>query len=160
MKYLVRAIKYLVWFFLIFAIMVAILRFSGTAGESVEEMFRGGYKSLLEIAAIFAVLAALYPLTGFRKIYTVIPGEFKDIRDRIVDYMASKGYGIETEDGENMTFRLRSKATAVAKMWEDRMTFTRQEGGYDIEGLRRDVVRISRGLEYKFKDNTDDYSKS
>ena len=160
MKYLVRAIKYLVWFALIFVIIIAILRFSGTAGGSVEEMFREGYKSLLEIAALFVIFAALYPLTGFRKIYAVIPGEFKDIREGIVDYMATKGYGLETENGEDMTFRLRSKGAAAAKMWEDRMTFTRQEGGYDIEGLRRDVVRIVGGLEYKFRDNSDNYSKS
>ena len=160
MKYLLRAIKYLIWFALVFAVLLAILRFSGTAGDSVEEMFRGGYKSLLQIAVIFAVLAAVYPLTGFRKVYAVIPGEFKDIRDGIVDYMASKGYGLETENREDMSFRLRSKAAAVAKMWEDRITFTRQEGGYDIEGLRRDVVRFARGLEYKFRNNSDDYSKS
>ena len=48
----------------------------------------------------------------------------------------------------------------MAKMWEDRLTFTRQPGGYDIEGLRRIVVRIAGGLEYKFRKETDDYSKS
>lgn len=160
MKYLSRAVKYLIWFVLIFLIMIALLRVTGSAGGSVEEMFRGGYKSLLEIAVIFTVFAALYPLTGFRKQYAVIPGEFKDIREGIVDYMASKGYVVESENGEDMTFRLRSKGAAMAKMWEDRLTFTRQPGGYDIEGLRRIVVRIAGGLEYKFRKETDDYSKS
>ena len=74
--------------------------------------------------------------------------------------MASKGYVVESENGEDMTFRLRSKGAAMAKMWEDRLTFTRQPGGYDIEGLRRIVVRIAGGLEYKFRKETDDYSKS
>ncbi len=160
MKYLVRAVKYLIWFCLILAIMIAILKVSGSAGDSVGEMFRGGYRSLLQIAALFVVFAALYPLTGFRKQYAVIPGEFKDIREGIVDYMASKGYVVESENGEDMTFRLRSKGAAAAKMWEDRLTFTRQQGGYDIEGLRRDVVRIVGGLEYRFRNDTDNYSKS
>ena len=74
--------------------------------------------------------------------------------------MASKGYVVESESVEDMTFRLRSKGAAAAKMWEDRLTFTRQQGGYDIEGLRRDVVRIVGGLEYRFRNDTDNYSKS
>ena len=50
-----------------------------------------------------------------------------------------------------MTFRLRSKFSALFKMFEDRITMTRELGGFEVEGLTKEVVRIVGGLEYKFR---------
>ena len=44
-------------------------------------------------------------------------------------------------------------------MWEDRITMTKEPGGFVVEGLRRDIVRLISFLEFKFNNN-DDYSKS
>lgn len=38
-------------------------------------------------------------------------------------------------------------------MLEDRITMTRTLGGFEVEGLTKDVVRIIGGLEYKFRRN-------
>ena len=46
-------------------------------------------------------------------------------------------------------------------MYEDRITMIHEPGGFQMEGLRKDLVRIISFLEYKFKDNSEDeYSKS
>ena len=161
MKYLIRSLKYFVWFVLILAITLAILTALGLVEANLESMFRDGTKSLWQIAALFFILALIYPISGFRKQKAVIPGEFGEIRDKIVGLMGQRGYVLEKEDGENMSFRLETKFRQAMKMFEDRITMTREPGGFNVEGLRREVVRIISFLEYKFKeDGEDTYSKS
>lgn len=160
MKYLVRSVKYFIWFALILAIIMMIMGFLGIVEFNLESMFRDGMKSVWQIVILFAVVALVYPLTGFRKIDVIIPGEFSEIRDKFLRIMESKDYVLETEKGEDMTFRLRSKALRAFKMFEDRITFTRTPTGFEAEGLRKIVVRIVSALEYAFRnEEKDDYSK-
>ena len=65
--------------------------------------------------------------------------------------MESKGYKIEHEEGENMTFRNRLFINKLSRMYEDRITFTRELGGFSVEGLRKDTIRIIYGLENAFR---------
>ena len=160
MKYFVRAVKYFVWFCVILAIIMAILALLGIVEPDPQSMFREGMKSVWQIAILFAVISVFYPLSGFMKKEVFIPGGYPDIRDGIIRCMESKGYVLETEEGENMTFRLRSKALRALKMFEDRITLTRTPTGFQAEGLRKIVIRIAGALEYAFKDDRqDDYSK-
>ncbi len=160
MKYLVRSVKYFIWFALILAIIMMIMGFLGIVEFNLESMFRDGMKSVWQIVILFAVVALVYPLTGFRKYDVIIPGEFSEIRDKFLRIMESKDYVLETEEGEDMTFRLRSKALRAFKMFEDRITFTRTPTGFEAEGLRKIVVRIVSALEYAFRnEEKDDYSK-
>lgn len=119
--------------------------------SNIELMFRNGYNSLWHIALMFAVVSAFYPMLGFMKKEALIPGEYKDIRPAIVEYMQEKGYALETENGENLNFRLRNGINRLSRMYEDRISFIRNFSGFQVEGLRKDVVRIVYGLEYKFR---------
>jgi hypothetical protein len=153
MKYAIRAIKYFIYFTLLLVIIMAVLVFIGAVKADLDLMFRGGVNSLWQIALLFAVVAAFYPKFGFISRNVQLGGEYKDLRDGIIEYMEARGYRLETEDGENLTFRLRSKFSAIFKMLEDRITMTRTLGGFEVEGLTKDVVRIIGGLEYKFRRN-------
>ena len=117
-------------------------------------MFRDGWKSVAYIAVLFGAVAAFYPKFGFITKDVVIPGGYSDIRDGVVEVMESRGYRLESEEGEDMTFRLRSKVSAIFKMLEDRITLTRTEGGFAAEGLTKEVVRIAGALEYRFRDRS------
>ena len=119
--------------------------------SNIELMFRNGYNSLWHIALMFAVVSAFYPMLGFMKNEALIPGEYKDIRPAIVEYMQEKGYALENENGENLNFRLRNGINRLSRMYEDRISFIRNFSGFQVEGLRKDVVRIVYGLEYKFR---------
>ena len=160
MKYIVRAVKYFIWFILILAIMLCIMAMLGIVEANPEAMFRDGLKSVWQIAALFLVVSLIYPLSGFMKKDVVIPGEYPEIRDGVIKCMESKGYVLESEEGEDMKFRLRSKAARAFKMFEDRITLTRTSSGFEAEGLRKIVVRIAGALEYHFRENGQDgYSK-
>ena len=53
----------------------------------------------------------------------------------------------EKEEGENLSFRNRSFLNRLSRMLEDRITLTRTLGGFEVEGLRKDTIRIIYGLE-------------
>lgn len=160
MRYLIRSLKYFVWFTVILCITMGIMVALGVVDADPKLMFRDGMKSVWQIAVLFFVVALVYPLTGFRKINAVVPGEYNEVRDKVVSFMESKGYYLETEEGEMMTFRLRSKVGAFLKMNEDRVTFVKEPGGFVVEGLRKVTIRLVSGLEYKFRDEgNDSYSK-
>ena len=67
MKYVVRAIKYFIWFALILTLTMVIMAALGLVDPKPELMFREGMKSVWQIAILFGVVAFVYPMTGFRK---------------------------------------------------------------------------------------------
>ncbi len=156
MRYFVRAVKYFIYFSVLFAVIIAALVFAGVVKADISLMFRDGYRSLWQIALLFAFVSAFYPKFGFIKRSVLLNGEYSLLRGGIVEYMEARGYRLENEDGENLTFRLRSKFSALFKMFEDRITLTRKLGGFEAEGLTKDVVRIVGGLEYKFRVTDED----
>ena len=153
LKYIIRAIKYFFYFAILLTIILTILIMAHVVDGNIETLFRNGYKSLWDIAIMFACVAAIYPIFGFMKRTTIIPGEYGAIRDEVVKYMENRGYRLEKEDGENMTFRMRNILNRIFKMCEDRITFTRTLGGFEVEGLRKDTIRIIYGLENAFRHN-------
>ena len=151
MKYLVRAIKYFFYFAIILAVILGVLVLIGFVEPHPEQLLRNGWKSLWQIAALFAVVSAVYPRFGFVRRSLMIPGEYSELRTGIIDYMESRGYRLDREEGENLTFRLRSTFNALTRMLEDRITLTRSFGGFEVEGITKDVVRVIYGLENRFR---------
>ena len=151
MKYIVRVLKYFVFITVVMALILLVLALLGFVEKDVDSMFRNGWKSIWQIALMFLVVAALYPRFGFCKRGAIIPGAYEDIRPGIVRYMAGRGYEIEKEEGENLSFRLKSPLQRFLKLlFEDRITFTRDRAGFYVEGRTKDVVRIVSGLEALF----------
>ena len=151
MKYLVRAIKYFAYLAIILCIFIVLLSVFGLVGNSLDEIFRDGAQSLLKIAGILVIFAAIYPRLGFGTRNVFIPGAYDEIRGGIVDVMHDRGYVLEAEEGENLKFRIQSPVTRVFRMFEDRITFTRLATGFELEGPSKDLVRIISALEYKVR---------
>lgn len=151
LKYIVRAVKYFFYFSILLCVFMYILVLLHVVDGNIETMFKNGYDSLWQIAAMFAVISAIYPQFGFVRKDAYLPGESSEVRPLVVEYMESRNYTLESEDGENMTFRSRSAFNRITRMYEDRITFTRDLGGYLVEGLRKDVIRLIYGLENKYR---------
>ena len=152
MKYIIRAVKYFIYFCVLLAIMLGILILAhATEANNIQDLFKDGYNSLLKIGVMFACIAAIYPIFGFQKKEAIIPGEYKEIRGGVIEFLESRGYKLESEQGEDLTFRYRSPVNRLFRMYEDRITLTRSISGFDVEGLRKDVVRLVHGLEQKMR---------
>lgn len=153
MKYLVRALKYLVYFFFIFLIIVGviwILTIKKTQGLSFMELFREG--SLPQMGIFFIVVAAIYPALGFvkRKMYT--NKEFSEYTDLIKEMMSAMEYELESEEATKLSFRMTRTGYRISRMWEDRITFDWSENPAIVDGLRKDVDRIVRNIDYKIRE--------
>ena len=135
---------------ILFVILYALSAFHVVGGR-VDEIFRNGKDSLWQIAVILAVFSALYPSMGFGRRTAVIPGSYQEIRADVLQIMVSKGYKLEKEEGENLSFRHRSPVRKATRMFEDRLTFTRTISGFEIEGPVKDSVRVISALEYRFR---------
>ena len=155
MKYLVRVIKYFIYITVIVTVILTVLVLLKLVSPDINVMFRNGYDSLWQIALAFLGVSSFYPKFGYTSRGVILPGEPEEIRTGIKDYMLDRGYELEKEEGEDMTFRLASGLKRAAKMWEDRVTFSRYVSGYYIEGITKEVTRIASNLEYKYR-NTDE----
>ena len=149
MKYFIRAVKYFFYFAFLTTAIVLVLVATGMASSNIDELFEGGYNALWKMAIFFAVVGAVYPKLGFisRKIY--IQKGKDEIRDAAVEYMSERSYGFESETPDSMTFRYRGTIGRLTRMYEDRIILTRTEDGYIMEGLRKDVMKLATGLEYR-----------
>lgn len=155
MKYLRRAVKYFIQMTVVVVVIMAVLMLLGVVSPDINVAFRNGWKSVWMILAVLACISAVYPLFGYSARDLVAPGEFDELRDKIVSYMESKGYVLSCEEGENLTFHLSSPLGRLTRIWEDTLTFTRELGGFSVEGITRDMVRVVSGLQYKLRGNED-----
>lgn len=150
MKYLVRSIKYFFYLILILALVIfALVTFKVVNGD-ISTMFVNGYDSLWQIACIALVFSLCYPRFGFTTRRAYIKGATEEIAPAVKSVMENHGYELETSEGEDMTFRKRSPAARMLKMWEDRITFTRTAIGYNVEGLTRELARLVSAIEGRF----------
>ena len=150
MKYVVRAVKYFLYITVIVAIFLAVLVMLGLVSPDVDKMFRNGYDSLWQIGLVFGVISALYPRFGFSSRGARILGPYQDIRDGVVSFMEDHGYRLESEKDENLSFRMRSPIMRTTRMFEDRVTMTRDIHGFVLEGPSKDITRLVYGLESRF----------
>ena len=151
MKYIVRAVKYFISVCVLAALIILLLVLLGYVSSDVDVMFQQGWKSIGYIAIMFAVVSAIYPRFGYKKRLAGALGDFADLRPGVVSFMEEHGYVLESEDDQVMTFRSKSAAHRIFRLWEDRVTIEKALGGFEVEGLTRDITRIVYGLEYKFR---------
>ena len=149
MKYLIRSIKYFFYFAFLTTAIIAALVVTGLADGNIDTMFRGGADSIWKMAIFFAAVAAIYPKVGCisRKVST--DRAWSDIRNEVVGFMRERQYDIETEGNGIITFRHRGTVNRLTRMFEDRITITLKEDGFEMEGLRKDVFRLSVTLSYR-----------
>lgn len=150
MKYIVRAIKYWLYISVIMSLILMILSMAGLIPKNINDIFDEGWVSVLKIEAMFLIVSAIYPRLGYTRANAEVPGEFDAVKDEVVKFMDKKDYELEKTEGENISFRRKSVAAQLARVWEDRLSFERTLGGWTVEGKAKDVVRIANALSHKF----------
>jgi len=151
MKYLVRSAKYFIYLLVFLVAVICALVAFKIVDSDISKMFVNGYDSLWQIAAVAAFFALIYPRIGFTTRKALAPGSAEETAATVKAVMSDRGYELEKDDGDNMTFRKRSPVTRAVKMWEDRISFEKTISGYEVEGLTKDLVRIVSAIEARFE---------
>ncbi len=147
MKYIIRSVKYFFYLAFMLVIFIFVLSMLGLVGSTPEDIFRDGTKSLWQIAGICAVFAMVYPRLAFGRRIAHVTGSYEELRQDVVEAMHNRGYILESEEGETMTFRLKSPVVRLFQMFEDRVTLTRTLAGFELEGQNKALVRVVSALE-------------
>ncbi|MCF0165584.1 MAG: hypothetical protein HUJ89_00155 [Bacteroidales bacterium] len=153
-RYIIRALKSLVWFLLIFAVLVVVLVLL-TPEYSFDRVFapEGGMfqpNSEWKILAFFIACAAIYPGVTYVKKEVFIEGEFEQHRDKIISIFGDRGYRLEKEDDEKLYFRAIAVSRRLSRLGEDGITLTKGESPLFLSGHRKDIIR----LEWLIRDAT------
>ena len=148
MKYLIRSIKYFFYFAFLTTAIIFVLIFIGAVNGDINDIFEGGYNALWKMGLFFAVVAAAYPKLGFAVRDVEVSQSWDEIKGTAREYFKSRRYQLESESAETLTFIRRSTAERLSRMYEDRITLSRTETGFRMEGLRKDVLLAASGLEH------------
>ena len=150
MTYLRRAFKYLLQVTLIFVVIIGALMLTGFVSRDVSVAFQHGWTSIGYIAAMFAVISLAYPYFGYGKRTVHAQGDPAEYWPRIDAAMASRGYvkAAETENG-GRKYHLDSAFMRATRLWEDSITVEPVLGGFQAEGLVRDLARIISSIDHK-----------
>ena len=155
MKYIIRALKYFIKFSILCALIITALVMIGAVEGDINTIFEDGIQSIGKILVFFAAVSAIYPTVGFMKRRLDINKDWSEVRPAVVEYMQERQYEVENVNDEVITFRIKGFSSKFAKMFEDRITVTIIPGGYEFEGLRKDVLRLAAGFETSFYNYTE-----
>ena len=156
MTYIRRALKYFIQISLLLAVIIGILMATGMVSKDISVAFRHGWESVWWILALLAVMSLVYPFFGYQKRNIHVKGDPALARDGIVEALRGRGYVLEDEPDGALRFHLSSPLNRAARMWEDRITLTPVLGGWQAEGLSRDLVRVMSAIEQYFRNHGND----
>ena len=148
MKYIIRSVKYFFYFAFLTTAIVYVLIFIGAVNGDINDIFEGGYNALWKMGLFFAAVAAVYPKLGFVVRDVEAGQEWNEIKGTAKEYFKSRRYQLESESADSLTFIRRSTAERISRMYEDRITLSKTESGFRMEGLRKDVLLAASGLEH------------
>ena len=152
MRYLVRALKYIVYFAVIFFLMVSIIYLFSSqkaAGLSLVDLFKEG--SLPLIALFFVAVSAVYPALSFQKKELYLNGTSTKYAEMVDGVMKSLDYEREKQEEGCVTYIKKGAYARFSRMYEDRITFTTADNPVLVEGYRKDLLRILSLLNYRIR---------
>ena len=154
MTYLRRALKYFIQICLLFGLIIGVLMLSGMVSKDVSVAFQHGWTSVWWILGLFAAMSLAYPFFGYQKRTVRINGDPALARDGIVESLKIRGYVLDSENDGVLSFNLSSPVNRAFRMWEDRITLKPVLGGFEAEGLSRDLVRVVSSIEHYFREKS------
>ena len=156
MTYLRRALKYFIQVCILFGLIIAVLMLSGMVSKDVSIAFQHGWTSVWWILGLFAAMSLAYPYFGYQKRKILVNGDPALAKDGIVEALKIRGYVLDSEKDGVWTFKLSSPVARAFRMWEDQITLTPVLGGFEAEGLSRDLVRVVSSIEHYFRERRND----
>lgn len=149
MRYLIRAIKYLLLLSALYVALVWAMYLLGAEPQidpwlQIEAHLRADIGK--KMVVVFVILAALYPRFGFmrKRIEGYRPERDKE---RLQNAMALFGYKLaESHDGVDV-YRAEGVLKRLTLLWEDRIEVRTEDGALEMKGIRRMVARIAYQLE-------------
>ncbi len=155
-RYPIRAIKSLVMFFALAALVFVLGYYLGGVQKKHPDITFWAFAQMSNLKQMILFLGAfglIYPLVGFvnKKIYT--NGPLTAAQKQQIEAMFAAAKYVLTKD-ENNVMVFRPKASYVRFMrllFEDSIRLDYSDNPLVMDGLRRDVYRLARNIEISFR---------
>jgi hypothetical protein len=136
----------------LFTIMLCIIYFLSDKRD-VNVTFLSMIPNTVHSAVFFVLFGIAYPLVSFVKKDAMLVRTFSEERINILNIFDSMGYELAGETDGVLTFRLKSRLVRFMRLFcEDMIEVEHNEGKVSLSGLRRDVYRLTRYIEYLNRD--------
>lgn len=150
-KYLLRAVKYFIFIFVFFVILICIIFYTSQhdPGLMPWDMFKGNEKNLL---LFFIVFSFAYPFIGYGRREVPVGKHYDEHKAEIQNMLAEAHMNFVREDkdfeGSTMIYQHRNMFIRFMRLFEDTLKIRYINGILQMEGIRADVVRFSHNIEW------------
>ncbi len=153
-QYITRSAKYLVYLVIVFILVIGIFALTTKQGFNFNTLFREGTE--IQIIIFLLAMAFIYPFFGFARKKVYLNKTFAQDRDKIVDVFTRSNFVLDCEGADSVTFRHKSVFMRLMRMFEDKITVNFSDNPIVLDGMRKDVYRIARMIEYAVRDDRND----
>ncbi len=153
-QYLTRVVKYLIYLVIVFILVIAIFSLTSKSSFSFSNLFREGTE--LQIVIFLLVMSVIYPFFGYARKKVYLNKSFAQDKTKILEVMEKSRFEVEAESENTLSFRHKSFAVRMFRMFEDRLVLDYSDNPIAIEGQRKEVYRIARMIEYAVRDDRND----
>lgn len=150
-KYAFRVFKYLMFYVILVVALVAIAYYTSDHRADLsfwDVIIQGNPKAL---AALIVIFALSYPFIGFSHKNVYFNRAFDTDKEAIINLITDSGYILVSDADNKLTFRQPRIVTRIFRVFEDQIVIDYSDNPLAVDGLRRDVVRLTSHLEYYFR---------
>lgn len=149
-QYITRAVKYMIYLAIVFVLIVSAFSLFSSGGFDPQNLLRPG--TGYQLIIFFLGVGLVYPFFGFAKRKVYLNEGFSSDREKILTVFTNSKYSVISETVDTITFKHNSPMLRLMRMYEDQITLTISDNPLIIEGLRKDVYRIARAIEWQVRD--------
>jgi len=147
-RYIIRIVKYFAYCSLLFCGVVALVFYTSDHGQLLHFWEMIPPDNYGRVALFLLAFAAVYPLIGYVERKVPLNRPFDLDRDALIEPILHAKYTIIRDQNQQITFRHKSAFTRFMRLYEDAITLDYSDDLVILKGLRRDVYRFSRYMEY------------
>jgi len=147
MLYFFRAFKFFLYACVLCLLLFALVFFTSDHGDLTFWELTP-LENYWKMALFLVVFAGVYPLFRFttRKVYLNRP--FAEDRDMLLEPILHANYKIERTEDQKIILRPKSQLTRFIQLYDDHITIDFSDNPILLIGLRKDVLRFARSMEY------------
>jgi uncharacterized membrane protein YciS (DUF1049 family) len=148
-RYLIRALKSTVMFFVLVTLVYVITYFLGkNSHQEVSFMDLVNQSRIMPLVIFLLVFGFVYPLIGYvrQKVYASKP--FDEYKQEVIRMFLQVNFVLVTDDDKKLVFRHKNAVSRFMRLYEDTIVVDYADAPILLSGLRRDTYRLARMIQY------------
>ena len=149
LHYFIRVFKYVVYYTIFLGLLLALVFYTSSDRGELQYFWELiPASNYWQVALFLVVFSAVYPFIGFVKRNVYLNRSFQADKELLIECILRANYQLASDDGATMSFRQKSIFIRIIRLFEDTITLNYSDNPIVLDGMRRDVYRFARNMEY------------